>query len=117
MPEPYNLSKLNEIAKDEFEQMACNPLDSLDIGIKPYSLEPGKKYILNFKAMRPNGVYGELRYTMLINTPPENGMYFIEELCIMAFTLHHRIFQAFHHPQKPVYNVLGYLYSYSTFKF
>jgi hypothetical protein len=74
MPEPYNLTSLNETAKDEFEQMACNPIDGLDIGVKAYSLEPGKKYTLALKAMRPSGVYGELRYTMLINTPPENGM-------------------------------------------
>ena len=74
MPEPYNLTNLNEIARDEFEQMACNPVDELDIGIKAYSLKPGKKYILSLRAIRPSGVYGELRYTMLINTPPKNGM-------------------------------------------
>ncbi|XP_028416899.1 polycystic kidney disease protein 1-like 2 [Dendronephthya gigantea] len=53
--------------------MAVNPIDELDMGIKPYSLHPGKKYILSFRATRASGVFGEMRHTMLVNTPPKNG--------------------------------------------
>ena len=74
MPEPYNLTDLNEIPKDKFEKMSCNPVDGLELGIKSYSLHPGKKYILSFRAVRPSGVFGELRYTLLVNEPPKNGM-------------------------------------------
>ena len=73
MPEPYNLTDLNEIPKDELENMASNPVNELDLAIKPNSLKAGGKYILAFQATRPNRVYGELRYTMLINDPPLNG--------------------------------------------
>ena len=75
MPEPYNLTGLNEIPRNELENMASKPLDELDLAIKPNTLKTNKKYIVAFRATRPSGVYGELRYTMLINSPPVEGSY------------------------------------------
>ena len=73
-PEPYNLTDLTEIPRNELESMTSKPLDELDLAIKPGRLEINRKYIVAFRASRPSGVYGELRYTMLINQPPQPGM-------------------------------------------
>ena len=73
MPEPYNLTDLNEIDQTKLQGMASNPINELDLAIKPNSLQPGRKYIIAFRAQRPNNVYGELRYTLFIDAPPENG--------------------------------------------
>jgi hypothetical protein len=54
--------------------MTTSPIDALEIALKPKSLEPVKKYILAFRAFRPNGVFGELRYTLLTNDAPVDGM-------------------------------------------
>lgn len=73
MPEPYNLTDLNVITNEELQNMAWNPTNELGLAIKPNSLQTGRKYTLAFRATRPSGVYGEVRYTMLVNAPPENG--------------------------------------------
>ncbi|XP_028412301.1 uncharacterized protein LOC114535123 [Dendronephthya gigantea] len=72
-PEPYNLTELIEIPREEFSNMTSNPVDELDLAIKPNSLKENKKYIAAFRAIRPSGVVGELRYTLLMNSPPERG--------------------------------------------
>ena len=74
MPEPYNLTDLNEIPRNVLEIMASKPVDELDIAISPNTLEINRKYVLAFRATRPSGVYGELRYTMMINSPPTKGV-------------------------------------------
>ena len=71
--EPFNLSSLNQIPKDEFENMTSNPLDELNLAIKPDSLQAGKKYTVAFRATRPTGVYGECRTTVIVNSPPAGG--------------------------------------------
>ena len=73
MLEPYNLTDLNEIARDEFQKMASNPINELDLAIRPNSLEGGRKYVFAFRATRPDGVYGERRHTVVINAKPQNG--------------------------------------------
>jgi hypothetical protein len=73
MPEPYNLSALNEFPSSQLTEMASSPIDALEIAIKPNTLEPKTKYILAFRAFRPNGVFGELRYTFLTNDAPVDG--------------------------------------------
>ena len=60
--------------------MTTNPIDELDIAIKPNSLKVGKKYIIAFRAIRPNGVYGELRNTVIVNSPPIGG-----KVCFICF--------------------------------
>jgi hypothetical protein len=72
-PEPFNLTDLNTFSPEEFQNMASNPINQLDIAIRPNSLEIGRKYIIAFRATRPSGVYGELRFTMLVNSPPVRG--------------------------------------------
>lgn len=72
-PEPYNLSTLNEIPKHEFQKMASNPINELDLAIKPDTLQIGRKYTLAFRATRPSGSYGECRTTVLVNSPPVGG--------------------------------------------
>ncbi|CAB4035285.1 Hypothetical predicted protein, partial [Paramuricea clavata] len=72
-PEPLNLSSLHEIPQSEFQDMVYNPINELDLAIKPYSLQPGKKYTLAFQASRPTGTLGELRTTLLVNSPPAGG--------------------------------------------
>jgi hypothetical protein len=72
-PEPLNLSSLHEIPQSEFQDMVYNPINELDLAIKPYSLQPGKKYTLAFRATRPTGALGELRTTLLVNSPPAGG--------------------------------------------
>ena len=71
--EPFNLSSLNEIPPAELQGIASNPINELDIAIKPHSLSIGKKYIFAFRAIRPSGVYGELRTTVIVNSPPVGG--------------------------------------------
>ena len=71
--EPFNLSSLNEIPKEQFENMVSNPLDELELAIKPNSLHVGKKYTVAFRATRPSGVYGECRTTVIVNSPPVGG--------------------------------------------
>ena len=73
MPEPFNLTDLYAFSPEEFQNMASSPTNQLDIAIKPHSLTSGRKYIMAFRAIRPSGVYGELRYTMLVNSPPNKG--------------------------------------------
>ena len=73
MPEPYNLTDLNEITQEQLAAMALNPTNELDLAIKQDSLQPGGKYILAFRAIRPSRVYGEVRYTMFVNAGPVNG--------------------------------------------
>ena len=74
--EPFNLSTLNEIPPAEFQNMASNPINELNIAIKPHALKIGKKYTFAFRATRTGGVYGELRTTVMVNAPPYGGMYF-----------------------------------------
>ena len=57
--------------------MATNPVDELDIAIRPNSLKIGKKYMFAFRATRTNGVYGELRTTVIVNSPPTVGKIFV----------------------------------------
>jgi hypothetical protein len=73
-PEPYNLSALHEFTSNELKEMTTSPIDALEIALKPKSLEPVKKYILAFRAFRPSGIFGELRYTLLTNDAPVDGM-------------------------------------------
>lgn len=73
MPEPFNLTDLSAISPEEFQNMASSPINQIDIAIKPNSLEKDRKYIVAFRATRPSDVYGELRYTMFINSPPRTG--------------------------------------------
>ena len=61
--EPFNLSSLNQVPKGEFENITTNPLNELNIAIKPDDLQVGKKYAVSFRATRPSGVYGECRTT------------------------------------------------------
>jgi hypothetical protein len=75
-PEPLNLSALHEIPTRQFQEMVYNPINELDVAIKPYSLLLGKKYTLAFRAARPSGVIGELRTTILVNLPPTGGKLF-----------------------------------------
>ena len=72
-PQPLNLSALHEIPPNQFQEMVYNPINELDLAIKPYSLQYGKKYTLAFRAARPTGVIGELRTTLLVNSPPAGG--------------------------------------------
>ena len=72
-PEPLNLSSLYEIPEQDFQKMVLNPINELALAIKPDALQCGKKYILAFRATRPSGAYGELRTTILINSPPVGG--------------------------------------------
>ena len=71
--EPFNLSALNEIPKDEFQHMTSNPPDEINLAIKPDSLQVGKKYTIAFRATRPSGSYGECRTTVIVNSPPVGG--------------------------------------------
>ena len=71
--EPFYLSNLKVIPKVEFQNMTMNPIDELNIAIKPNSLKVGRKYTIAFRAIRPNGVYGELRTTVIVNSPPIGG--------------------------------------------
>lgn len=71
--EPFNLSSLNEVPKADFQNMALNPVDELEIAIKPDSLQAGKKYTIAFRATRASGVYGECRTTVIVNTRPVGG--------------------------------------------
>ena len=73
-PEPYNLSRLHEFSSSELKEMTSSPIDGLEIAVKPNALQPQRKYILAFRAFRPNGVFGELRYTLLTNEAPADGM-------------------------------------------
>ncbi|XP_028413722.1 uncharacterized protein LOC114536576 [Dendronephthya gigantea] len=72
-PEPLNLSALHEISSKEFQNMVRNPINELDLSIKPDALQPGKKYTLAFRATRPSGIFGEVRTTLLVNGPPLGG--------------------------------------------
>ncbi len=71
--EPFNLSTLNVIPKEKFEDMASNPINELNLAIKPDTLQVGKKYTIAFRAARASGVYGECRTTVIINSPPVGG--------------------------------------------
>ena len=73
MPEPFNLSTLNQTTADDLRNMVSNPIEELSLAFKPKSLEPGRKYVLQLTAKRPNGVFGELRNTLRINTSPADG--------------------------------------------
>ena len=53
--------------------MASNPINELNIAVKPHSLKVGKKYTFAFRATRASGVYGELRTTVIVNSPPVGG--------------------------------------------
>ena len=85
-PEPLNLSSLHEIPQEEFQKMVNNPIDELDLAIKPNALQCDKKYILAFRAMRPSAVLGEQRTTLLVNSPPTGG-----KRCLLQISIHHPI--------------------------
>ena len=68
---------LNEFTSNQLTEMTSSPIDALEIAVKPNVLEPKTKYILAFRAYRPSGVFGELRYTLLTNEAPVNGMKFL----------------------------------------
>jgi hypothetical protein len=72
-PEPFNLTDLNAFSPEEFQNMTSSPINQLDIAIRPDSLGIDRKYVIAFRAARPSGVYGELRYTMRVNAPPLRG--------------------------------------------
>ena len=75
-PEPTDLTDLNEVPQKEFENMAANPTNELEIAIKPHSLKAGRKYTIAFRATRPNGIFGEYRTTVFVNSPPVGGTFF-----------------------------------------
>ena len=54
--------------------MTSSPADGLEIAIKSNALQPQRKYVLVLQAERPSRVFGELRYTLLINDAPADGM-------------------------------------------
>ena len=72
-PEPFNLTTLNVIPSDKLRDMVTNPITEIGMAFKANSLVPGRKYVLQLIAKRPNGVFGELRETLLINTAPIDG--------------------------------------------
>ncbi|XP_028402422.1 sperm receptor for egg jelly-like [Dendronephthya gigantea] len=73
MTEPFDLSELNEVPLETLSNMVTNPVDELELAFKSNTLKPERKYILQLKATRPNKVFGELRYTMLMNNAPKEG--------------------------------------------
>ncbi|XP_028408505.1 sperm receptor for egg jelly-like [Dendronephthya gigantea] len=84
--EPFNLSSLTEVPEADFQNMAMNPVDELEIGIKPDSLQVGKKYTIAFRATRVSGVYGECRTTVIVNTPPAGGRCSVSPLSGVALS-------------------------------
>lgn len=53
--------------------MASNPINELNLAIKPNTLQVGKKYTFAFRATRLSGAYGECRTTVTVNSPPVGG--------------------------------------------
>ena len=87
--EPFDLSTLKAIPAEEFQNMAANPTDELALAIKPDSLKVDRKYTIAFRAMRPSGVFGELRTTVIVNSPPHGGMfdcYIMSTVVLATFT-------------------------------
>lgn len=87
MPEPFNLTDLNAFSAEEFQNIASSPTNQIDIAIKPNSLEKDRKYIVAFRATRPSGVHGELRYTMLMNSPPSIGKRKLNIIAALSLSL------------------------------